>query len=164
MWVHHNLSRSLVAGLCALAVASASVPAAAMPLGHGPASAIAGSDGVNNLVTVDHRGKRYKRKFRKRRHVRNRRHNYRPYRRHRRYYRRHDDGIGLVLGLAGLGIGLAIANNYNQSYYTPSSRAYCPVPGTNAWHDFCLRKYRSYVPATGMYTRYSGQKAYCVCP
>ena len=161
MWVNHHRGKSLIAGICALAIAGASVPASAMPLGGQPATTAGEAVGPGHLVKVDHRGKRHKRKYRKRPYAY---HKYDRYPRHRRYYRRHNDGLGIILGLTGLGIGLAIANNHNQAYYPHEHRAYCPVPGTDAWHLHCLRKYKSYVPATGMYTRYSGQKAYCVCP
>jgi hypothetical protein len=168
-----NRVRSAVASLCALAVMAASVPALAMPFGGASSGTVTSANSQSDIILVGQRRGNYNRRFRKpryghkyRRHNQRRRHrgrNYRHYGYNNSY--RYNDGLGVVLGLAGIGLGLAIANSYNQPYYSQSDTAgYCPAPGTTDWHNFCLSKYRSYVPATGMYTRYSGQKAYCVCP
>ncbi len=41
--------------------------------------------------------------------------------------------------------------------------AYCPVPGTQAWHAFCASKYVSYKPWTSTFTTRSGNERYCIC-
>lgn len=78
---------------------------------------------------------------------------------HRRGYYR---GYG---GLAtGLIIGGAIARSYNYPYGYPYSYPYAaapyPYPGGDAV-GYCLRRFRSYDPASGTYLGYDGYRHPC---
>lgn len=48
-----------------------------------------------------------------------------------------------------------------SSAKAPRPQAGKPQRGTEAWHDYCDRKYRSYDRDTGMYKSYSGKMSVC---
>jgi hypothetical protein len=79
------------------------------------------------------------------------------------YYGGYNDGAALVLGIIGLGTGLAIANSYRgNAYYGDRYDGY--QSGSPEWIAACARKYRSFEPRTGLYTAYSGYKRRCRLP
>jgi hypothetical protein len=81
-----------------------------------------------------------------------------------RYY---GPGIGLGIGLAtGALIGGALASPYyaqgyyGSGYYAPAPRVYygAPVGGGVA---YCMRRFKSYDPASGTYLGYDGMRHAC---
>ena len=74
----------------------------------------------------------------------------------------------LLLGLgAGALIGGAIVSNnnrYRRPYRErPVRRYYRPryEPWSDAWYDYCFRRYRSFNPDTGYFKSYSGRYVFC---
>lgn len=103
----------------------------------------------------------HKRHFKKRGWHRGK-HRHRSHRRHR--HRDNDNDVGIALGAAGLilGLGALAATTQSQRRYAPAP-AYrgSPQPWTRGWYQYCSSKYRSFEPATGYYTTYSGYKRFC---
>jgi hypothetical protein len=92
----------------------------------------------------------------------------------RRYYRGGGGAAGLGIGLAaGALIGGAIAAGSNPYYgprygYGYGGPAYYPAPApvvvAPAYGDaeaYCMRRYRSYDPASGTYLNYDGNRYPC---
>ncbi len=89
--------------------------------------------------------------------VRHRRRGRRRFRRRGRSNRTRN----LLLGLGAAAIvGGAIANSNRNNRNAPSYRAR-PEPWSDAWYDYCFRRYRSFNPETGYFKSYSGRYIFC---
>lgn len=154
--------RKLIFGsLCAATFGTALAIASALPASAQlarPDSIIGVSDGNNLLTTVQYRGRGvYRGGYRG---------GYGVYRGGYRggYY---NPGVGIGLGLAaGAIIGGMLAapyyapGYYGSGYYAPAPNAYygAPVGGGVA---YCMRRYKSYDPASGTYLGYDGLRHAC---
>ncbi|MDH3581881.1 MAG: BA14K family protein [Hyphomicrobiales bacterium] len=51
--------------------------------------------------------------------------------------------------------------SYSHSYAPSYGHSYAPAPWTDAWYDYCLRKYRSFDPRSGTFQPYHGPRRLC---
>ena len=144
--------------LCAVTFGTALAIASALPASAQlarPDSIIDVSDGNNVLSTVQYRGRGVYRG------------GYRGVYRGGYRGRYYNPGVGIGLGLAtGAIIGGMLAapyyapDYYGSGYYAPAPNVYygAPVAGGVA---YCMRRYKSYDPASGTYLGYDGLRHAC---